>query len=416
MSVPDTYQPYLDFIAEQEQHMMQLVHDWSAINSGSYHLEGLARMLDVLADNFLWLDGVVERIDLPPMQQVNDAGEVVDVPLGQALRIRKRPDAPLQVFLGGHMDTVFGKDHPFQAPAFVIDDPTSKDTPTVLNGPGVADLKGGLVVMLKALEALEKSPWAEQIGWEILINPDEEIGSHGSRHLLEEAAGRNHLGLVYEPSLPDGTLVSERKGSGNFQLVVRGKAAHAGREHHLGRNAVVALSELTARIDALDGQRDGVTINPAKLVGGGANNVVPDFAMMNFNVRVPDAAAQQWVQEQLDTIVHGEMRDGITAALHGGFTRPSKEMSAGIQQLQEIIASCGDMLGVTVGWQATGGCCDGNNLAAAGLPNIDTLGVRGGNIHSDQEYVLLASLVERAQLSALILMRLASGDIHFTKR
>jgi glutamate carboxypeptidase len=394
------------FIDSQYEHMKQLVYDWSAINSGSLHLEGLARMLVALKDNFFWLGGEMEEISLPPMQTVNAQGEVVEQMLGQALRIRKRPHAPLQIFFCGHYDTVFGKDHPFQTPRLVDDN--------TINGPGVADLKGGLVVMLKALEALERSPYADAIGWEVLLNPDEEIGSVGSDMLLQEAAARNHIGLIYEPSLPDGTLVSDRKGSGNFTLVVRGRAAHAGREHHLGRNAVVALADATLRINALNGQQEGVTVNPAKLEGGGALNVVPDLALLRWNVRVGTHAEQQWVEAQLTRIVTAlqtEYGAEYHFVLHGGFTRPPKCVTARDEKLWHAVTSSAEMLGLTLKRAPSGGCCDGNNLAAYGLSNIDTLGVRGGHIHSDQEYILLDSLAERAKLSALVLLRLASGEL-----
>lgn len=398
------YQPYLDAIAAQEQHLIHLTQSWSAINSGSDHLEGLERMRKVLEDNFLWLHAETsECLDLTPQQTVDASGNIIDRPLGKALRFRKRPEAPLQIFLGGHYDTVFPADHPFQVPRF-LDGRT-------LNGPGAADLKGGLVVMLKAVEALESSPWKEQVGWEILLNPDEEIGSPGSAPLLAEAAKRHHLGLVYEPALADGTLAGERKGSGNFHLVVLGRAAHAGREHAVGRNAVVMAAELTVAISKLTGAHAGITVNPAKLDGGGALNVVPDRAVIRFNVRVASPQEQTFVEEELNALIEKfQQREGYRIELHGGFGRPPKAMTPAWKELQELVEGCGKMLGQPVQWQATGGCCDGNNLAAHGLPNIDTLGVRGGHIHSDKEFVMLESLVERAQLSALLLMRLASGD------
>jgi glutamate carboxypeptidase len=401
-----TYDSALAFIDSQAEHMKQLVYDWSAINSGSDHLAGLHRMLAALKDNFMWLNGEMEEVELAPAELVNTKGEVVEQALGKALRVRKRPEAPLQVLLCGHYDTVFGEDHSFQKPV-VVDSNT-------INGPGVADMKGGLVVMLKALEALEQSPYAANIGWEVILNPDEEIGSIGSDALLREAAPRHHIGLIYEPSLPDGTLVSERKGSGNFTLVVRGKAAHAGREHHFGRNAVVALADATLRINALNGQHPELTVNPAVVEGGSALNVVPDLAIMRFNVRVSTLDEQEWCELAVKNILQ-ELQDvygeEYQFTLHGKFTRPPKVMKPKDQALWNGVITSAEMLGLTIGWKPSGGCCDGNNLAAYGLSNIDTLGVRGGNIHCDKEYVLLDSLPERAKLTALLLMRLSLGEI-----
>ncbi len=396
------YQDYLDWIDSQHQHMIHLTMEWSKINSGSYNTEGLAAMCKALEDNFLWLHGGMERIPLAPLESVDSEGKVIAIPMGDALRIRKRPEAPIQIFLGGHMDTVFAKDHYFQEPVF-LDENT-------MNGPGVADLKGGLVVMLKALEAFEKSPWADQLGWEIVINPDEEIGSQSSDVLFAEAAPRNQLGLIFEPSLPDGSLAGSRKGSGNFAIVVHGKAAHAGREHHLGRNAIVACAKITQAVDALNGQREGVTLNPGKIEGGGALNAVPDLAIMRFNVRIQKAEDQTWLEEAFAKILQeANAADGITAELHGKFTRAPKPIEPDNIRIFELVKQVGADLGMEISWNATGGCCDGNNLYKYGLPNVDTLGVCGGNIHSDKEYVLLDSLASRAKLSALLLMRLADG-------
>lgn len=398
------YSAYLDWIEYQRPRMEALVAAWSAINSGSYHLAGLARMCAALQEAFAGLDAFMEVRACDAMPRVNAAGQVETIALGSALHLVKRPDAPVRVFLGGHMDTVFGQNHPFQVPRRLDDGR--------LIGPGAADLKGGLVVMLTALEALERSPFAPGIGWEVLINPDEEIGSPGSARLLEACARRNHLGLLYEPALENGLLAGERKGSGNFTVVVRGRAAHAGRHFEQGRNAIVALAEYVRALDALNGRRDGVTINPGKVEGGGPVNIVPDLAILRFNVRISSPDDRQWVQSQMDDLEQAlGRRDGIRVQRHGGFARPPKPISPANAQLFAAVAECGRLLDVPIAWQPTGGCCDGNNLAAAGLPNVDTLGVRGGGIHSDQEFIFLDSLPERAKLSALLLMRLAVGEV-----
>ena len=383
--------------------MLHLTEQWSRINSGSTHVAGLARMAKALEDNFYWLGEPVERIVLPPMAVVSDEGVASVQPLGECLRIRKRPDAALRVLLVGHYDTVYGEHHPFQVP--YVDGGK-------LHGPGVADLKGGLVVMLKALEALEKSPFAEQIGWEVILNPDEEIGSVGSDAVLKEAAGRAHLGLIFEPSLPDGTLAGARKGSGNFTLVIRGKAAHAGRNPEEGRNALVAASVVAAELMALNSARVGLSVNPARMVAGGALNVVPDVATLKWNIRIAKAEDEAWVMDRMEEIIapYHEV-NGFEAALSGHFTRAPKPMCARNTALFEWVASAGTMLGQEIAWRDTGGACDGNNLYKHGLANVDTLGVRGGAIHSDGEFMEMASAVERAQLAALLLMRLGAGDV-----
>lgn len=404
-----TYQPHLDWLASQQQDMLKMTLALANINSGSYHLDGLATVAQALETEFAALDpDSSERIDLAPMQAVSADGGLAEIPLGQALRFSKRPNAPLKVMLTGHMDTVFPKDHGFQK-CVMVDENT-------VNGPGTADMKAGIVVMLHALKALERSEWREHIGWEVLINSDEEIGSIGSAPLLAEGAKRNHFGLTYEPSMPDGALAGARKGSGNFTAVMRGRAAHAGREPHLGRNAIAALSEFILEIFALNGKLPGVTVNPGKLEGGGPVNVVPDLAICRFNTRVATPEEQVFVENELSKLeAQFNAKEGYSLKLHGGFTRPPKILSPANERLFDLVKGCGADLGMSLHHKPTGGCCDGNNLAAAGLPNVDTLGVRGANIHSADEYMIIPSLTERAQLSALLLLRLASQEVTWPK-
>lgn len=404
-------------MSHNTEHQLQAIDGWqdelverlvalSQINSGSLNADGVNRVGEALSPLYTDLGASAERIAVDDFRSTTDEGERSHHPLGDAFRFRQRPDAPLQVFLCGHLDTVFAADHPFQQVKRPDDD--------TLHGPGVADLKGGLMVMVAALRALEASPWRDAIGWEVLLNPDEEIGSASSAHLLREAAERNHLGLIFEPSFPDGNLAGERKGSGNFDVIVRGRAAHAGREHHLGRNAIRACADFVAALDDLNGQRDGVTINPGYVHGGGALNVVPPLCLTRFNVRTQQPDDEAWFEQQLQTLLADlNDRDGIRAELEGGFTRPPKVWSDDNRRLAEAIADCASDLGLELDYLPTGGCCDGNNLAAAGLPNIDNLGVVGGKIHSADEYMRISSLAERGRLSALLLLRLASGELEW---
>lgn len=394
------FTPQLDWIARQQGAMEALVERWANINSGSYHVEGLRNMRAAVAAAFSPLGGEAEVIPLAPITQINARGEAVEVPMAEALSIRKRPAAKRQVLLVAHMDTVYGADHPFQR--------CVRREGNVMNGPGVADLKGGIVVMLHALMALEQSPWAEQLGWQVVLNPDEEIGSVASDPLLKQAAQGKMLGMIYEPALVDGTLAGARKGSGNFTIVVRGRSAHAGRNPEDGRNAIVAAAEITSAVFALNGQREGVTFNPGKMEGGGPLNVVPDLAILRFNIRTRETSDEAWAMGEIDRILASiNARDGFAAERHGHFTRQPKPMAPEIQAVFDLVQECGRDLGLTIGVKPSGGCCDGNNLWKHGLPNVDTLGVRGANIHSAEEIIHLDSLAERAQLSALVLMKLA---------
>ena len=394
---------HLAILNNQQDSMQQLVQELCDTNSGTFNLEGLHQVKNQLVDAFSVLSGEMNNVDTKPMTIVDDFGNQVTQQLGQAIHISKWPDAKRRVLLCIHMDTVYGKDHPFQKCSTLSDGN--------VNGPGVADAKGGLVVMLHALKALEASPLAGRIGWEVLINPDEEIGSPGSVHLINDIAPRCDFGLLFEPSLPDGTLVSWRKGSGNFTFVVRGRAAHAGREFEKGRNAIVALSRL---IDAIDQLNDGgeVTFNAGRIQGGEALNMVPDLAIGRVNVRVKTVEQQAYVEAKFDELVDKfNQLEGFSVERFGSFTSPPKPLSDDVADLQKRIESCGEAIGIDIQWRGTGGASDGNKFAAAGLPNIDTLGPRGGNIHSSDEYLIPDSLVPRAKLTALILLSLASETV-----
>jgi glutamate carboxypeptidase len=378
--------------------MLAQIEAWSAINSGSRNLVGLDRMATALFAAVAPLGGNAALRDAAPVDSVDAAGRVIAQAHGRNLHAVKRPDAPVRVLLTGHMDTVFAADHPFQTSRWLDAD--------TLNGPGVADMKGGIAVMLAALSALEGSVFAESIGWEIVINSDEEVSSPGSTPLLIEAATRCHLGLTFEPALPDGTLAGARKGSGNFSAMVSGRAAHAGREPEKGRNALLAAADLALRLKALTA--DDLTVNPAKIDGGGPNNIVPDQAVLRWNMRPSTPEAARRARAAIDALVAAvAAAHDVAIQIHGAFARPPKPLDANQARLFELVRECGAVLGLDIGWRDTGGVCDGNNLAATGLAVVDTLGPRGGAIHSADEYLCVDSLVERAQLAALVLMRVA---------
>ena len=280
-----------------------------------------------------------------------------------------------------------------------------------LNGPGIADMKGGISVMLAALEAFEGFAGCEAVGWRVLLSPDEEIGSLGSGPVLARIGRLGHVGMTYEPALADGTLAGARKGSGNFHVKVTGRSAHAGRAFDEGRNAVTAAARIAGALDGLNGRREGVTVNVARIDGGSALNVVPDLAVVRFNVRFPDDAGRRWLEGEVEAACGCGRGDGLGVKVFGGVTRAAKPFNAAQASLFGAVREVGAALGQEIAWKPSGGVCEGNNLFAVGLPNVDTLGVRGGDIHSEAEFAWPDSFVERAQLSALMLMKMASGEV-----
>jgi glutamate carboxypeptidase len=377
--------------------------DWCAIPSGSRNDAGLREQRAALAEVLGRLPGEMESIPLAPSAEIGADGSARSQPHPDALRLTVRPTAPIQVVLTGHYDTVYPADSPFRL--------VNARPDGALNGPGIADMKGGISVMLAALEAFETHPFADRVGYRVLLSPDEEIGSPASAPLLAEIAAGGHIGMTYEPSMPDGALAGARKGSGNFHVVIHGRAAHAGRDFASGRNALAGAAALAATLHGLNGLREGVTVNIGRIDGGGPLNVVPATAVLRFNIRVPDADAADWASAQTEAAMAALMVQDLETSLHGGFGRPPKPLDGAQQQLLEATREVGALIGQAIIWRATGGVCEGNNLYAAGLPNIDTLGVRGGDIHSQDEYAWPESFAERACLSAALLMKIASGDV-----
>ena len=380
--------------------MLDQVLSWSAINSGSRNLDGLARIASVLGDELAELPGEVSLRDPSSVEAIDPAGKAIELRHGQNLHLIVRPEAPVQLLFTGHMDTVFAVDHAFQETRWLDDD--------VLNGPGVADMKGGIAVMLAALKAVEAG--GASVGYEIVINSDEEVGSLGSAALIAEAARGKRAALTYEPSaLPDGTLAGARPGSGNFAITIHGRSAHAGRNPEDGRNALLAAADLALRFEAM--RKAGLTVNPARIDGGSPTNVVPDLAVLRVNLRPAtpelEAEAQRLIDHVIaDVAAERDVRIDIT----GGFARPPKPMTAEMEALFGLVKRAGADLGQSIGWQSSGGVCDGNNIAACGVPVVDTMGVRGGKIHSMEEFLIVESLKERASLSALTILRLAGGE------
>ncbi len=380
--------------------MLMRTRAWSAVNSGTGNLAGLAAVAAMLADDFSSLPGELRLIDAPPVERVGPDGTVSEVAHGQHLYLSVRPDAPVRLLLTGHMDTVYPADHPFQSLADRADG--------TINGPGVADMKGGLAVMLAALEAVEAARCP--VGYDVIINSDEETGSFSSAALIEQAARGKLAALTYEPALPDGTLAGARGGTGNFSIIIRGRSAHAGRNPDEGRNAILAAADLALRL--AEARAPTLAVNPARIDGGGPNNVVPDLAVLRVNFRPATLAEIDRARARIDAAVAAvAAAHDVAVDVHGGFNRPPKPIDPQTAKLFALVKAVGADLSLEIAWRATGGVCDGNNIAAAGTPVIDTMGVRGGAIHSPDEFLIVDSLAERAALSAVTILRLAENAL-----
>lgn len=401
-----TYTPYLDWIDTQYDVLLQRIKKWVACNSFSYNLEGLSQLLHLLQQDFACLQGTCEQLALPPFKKLTLQGTVESQHLGQALRIRKRPEAPLQVLLGGHYDTVYPSNSSFQN--------IMEEQRGIWKGPGVTDMKGGLAILLTTLEALERSPFASQIGWEVLINPDEEIGSPGSTALYQAAAPHHHVGLIFEPAFPDGACVNQRKGSANYALVVKGRSAHVGRDFAQGRSAVFALARVIHALEKFNDDPD-LCLNVSEIASQGPLNIVPALATCRINIRSSHVHAMEKFFTQLQQLTQQCSSEGISMEILQESFRPPKLFDSKTKSVFEAYAQCAHELHIPFQLRETGGVCDGNTLAYAGLPTLDTAGAIGGALHTHDEYLILSSLIERAKLAALFLFKFASQEVHLSE-
>lgn len=375
--------------------MLEQVLAWAAINTGTGNVAGLADLATRLGMAFAGLPGQVEMIDPAPVTAIGVDGREGLVANGRHLVLRVRPDAARRVLLTGHMDTVYGISDAFQGCDWIDAD--------TLHGPGTADMKAGLALMLAGLVAFEGSNPA--LGYDVLINSDEETGSLSSAPLIRALAAGKLAALTYEPAVARGVLAGARPGSGNFSAVVRGRSAHAGRNPRDGRNALLAAADLALQLAAMLSPE--LSVNPARIDGGGPNNRVPDLAVLRFNIRplTPVAAASAQIRIA-ELVAQVAAAHDVSIVLHGGFSRPPKPVDAGAGRLFALVIQAAADLGQDCSRADTGGVCDGNNIAACGVPVVDTMGAVGGAIHSPDEFLKVSSLVERARLTALTLYRL----------
>lgn len=397
----------LEWIESQKDRMLSSVQKWSAINTGSDNLEGIQEFSECLKKEFNSFDAKALEIALPDRAVLHEDGTTVCKPVAPALSFVKRPDAPFKILLSAHLDTVYPKNSPFQKCSFPKEG--------VLRGPGVADIKGGIAVILIALEAFERFHQTDKIGWEVFLNPDEEVGSVSSASELNNRAAKSHLGLIYEPPMPGGVFASERMGSASVSIVVRGKSAHVGRDFDKGESAILAAVPLIQQLQNFAESHPDVIFNIGRLVGGTAPNVVPEVCVLKISIRAKDQSRMQETLVAVENLVRDHDSEFDTSyQFHLNSLRPPKVFDGLTEKLFNELKECAEALKIPISWQSTGGVCDGNILAAAGLPTIDTLGVEGGQIHTHEEFLIVDSLTQRAALSALLLAY--HSDVEETKR
>jgi glutamate carboxypeptidase len=331
------------------------------------------------------------------------AWEVERFPLadyGDCWLARLHGDGNGRLLLMGHLDTVYPDGIAAVRPM------RSEGHKTI--GPGVCDMKGGLLVGMYALRALQTVNFRDFGEILFFFNSDEEMGSPGSRPLYEPVARGMDAALVLESARANGDIVSARKGSGEFQLRVTGKAAHAGVEPEKGANAVVELAHQILALQALNGFKPGVTVNPNVTGGGTVSNVIADAAWVTVDVRAVDPAGAEAATQALTSLSERTTVPGTHVELHGRFSYPPMARTPAVGFLAGLARDSARELGFEINDVATGGASDANVLASLGIPVLDGLGPIGGLDHSPEEYIEADSLLPRTALLAALIQRILS--------
>ncbi|MGD9995402.1 MAG: M20/M25/M40 family metallo-hydrolase [Ilumatobacteraceae bacterium] len=345
-------------------------------------VESPSNDLDALAASAAALAGVIQS-------RLGSAPLIVDSPAGP--HVHWSAGGTPRVLVVGHHDTVFPAGALAARPFTVADGRAT--------GPGVFDMKGGIVQAIHAVASL-----ADRSGIELLFTADEEVGSTASRALIEERAVACGAVLVVEPSADGGALKTARKGTGGFEVVVHGRAAHAGLEPEKGVNSLVAASELIGRIATFGDATLGTTVTPTMVRGGTAENVVPAETRVVVDVRVVEPGEKERIEHLMETLTTSVV--GATIEVSGSIGRPPMHATASERLFPLAVQVAADAGLGRIDGVAVGGGSDGNFTAAIGVPTLDGLGAVGGGAHADHEFVVIDALVPRASLLAGLLDRI----------
>ena len=374
--------PLMEHLQARRPAMVSLLERLVARESPSDQPQSLAEASSLLAD------ALQERGF--EVRYVHDSGGGRHM---MARPLQRRRGGGFQLLIG-HVDTVWPLGSLREMP--LINDGEN------LSGPGIYDMKGGLVQALFALEAVSEVVGAPPVTPVFFINSDEEIGSRGSRRYIERLARCADRAFVMEPSLgPEGRLKTASKGVGRYLLRIKGRAAHAGLDPGAGASAILELSHQIQRLFALNDPASGVTVNVGVVDGGLQPNVVAPESRAKIDVRVPDHAAAQ----RVDAAIRGlqPTLEGVSLEVEGSIARPPMERTDDGRRLWKLAREAAAALGTEIGQGMAGGGSDGN-FTSQFTPTLDGLGAVGDGAHAQHEYLRIGALCERAALLGLLLL------------
>ncbi len=395
-------QAMVEWVDRNADLILQELKEHVDINTGTDNIEGLNRYRGILSEELEELGFKTQTHSSASFEVLSCDGERIEI--ADHLVATMRTDEPKKrVLLNGHIDTVFSKEDEFQT-LEILDS-------GVLKGPGVADMKGGIVVMLNALRAIKERGLLDNVHATILFNTDEEIGSLGSRELIETLAKEHDIGLVYEGT-SNNLMTHSRKGLGQARIKVTGRESHAGGAHEQGVSAVLELAHKIVDLEKLTDYDAKVTVNTGVLRGGEKRNTVPGCADAYIDLRFPDQAAGTKLiadikaatsETTTSNAIHPDLpKIDVWAISH----RPVKERNAIVDEFIEEAMTVSALFGEGIqGTRYSGGGTDGSIAQAVGLPTIDSLGVDGKGAHSSREESTVDSLIARTKLAAVLLVR-----------
>ena len=383
------------FVATAEQIMEPFLADLKTIvniDSGTYTRAGINQIATYLQARFhdFGFDTSVDR-------QQEYGNHLVATHKGNA------PDGP-RILVIGHTDTVFPEGEAARRP-FTL---TERDGRHIATGPGILDMKAGLLMGMYALYLLIQADEANYQSVTFICNSDEEVGSPSSRPLVEEIAARSDAVIVLEPGRQLNKIVSSRRGIGHYRVEAHGISAHAGVNPECGRNAILELAHQVLNLQAINGTISGISLNVGTIQGGGRTNIIPDYAYCDIDVRVSDQDGIKAIEQAMHNVAKETVLDGTTVTLSGAIRSMPFEKAAGSARLVALARQAGEEVGIELEDVASGGASDANTTAGMGVPTIDGLGAGGGHAHNPGEYIELDYLPTRIALITAILQKICA--------
>jgi glutamate carboxypeptidase len=372
------------FVEQAEQVMTPFYADLEAIvniDSGTYVKAGVDRVVAYLQQRFRDF-GFMTSVHV----QHAYGDHLVATHIGSDLR------GP-RLLLIGHTDTVFPDGEAVRRPFSF----SHRDGVRIAKGPGVLDMKSGILMGMYALHLLIENQLAQYQSVTFVCNSDEEIGSITSKPLIERLLCEADAVMVLEPGRRLDAIVSARKGMAIYRVEARGVSSHAGVEPEKGRNAILELAHQVVALQAINGTIPGVTVNVGIIHGGERINIVPDYAYCDIDVRIEDRAGLKAVEEAMKKVVSTNVLDGTVVTLSGGVRSMPFERTEANTRLVQLVKEAGLELGITLEDVASGGGSDANNTAGR-RPTVDGLGAGGGLAHNPDEYIELDYLPTRIAL------------------